>query len=397
MTDEALYAFVAEHLNDDIAKLLFAYQSRDIGINIREAVTQIECRRKTAAKLPKFNACKRFYYPSLLAAEQSSNEAVASYHATLVPCGSFVADLTAGLGIDAMTIAKKAAHTDMYEINPDTNRALRHNCSVLCLSGTTVHKPGDSIEMLEASGRGYDVIFIDPARRDADSKRTYALRDCTPDVAANMTLLMRHCKRLMIKASPMLDITQTARELPGISEIHAVAWRGECKELLAISDRGDETKQPKLFAVNIDAKGKVMSYETSMTVAGNACDEPTPATGMYLYEPNAAVMKLGKYAKLTARYQGLCKCGANTEIYLSDTHYPDFPGRVMTITDVAVLSDKRLRSLAGTKSNVVCRNFPMSAANLKKRLKLADGGNTFTYGVTVGFKHLILCCVPSQI
>ena len=121
MTDEALYTFVAEHQNDDIAKLLFAYKSRDIGIDIREAVTQIECRRKTAAKLPHFNAHKQFYYPSLLAAEQSSNEAVAAYHASLVPCGTSVADLTAGLGIDAMTIAEKAAYTDMYEINPAIN------------------------------------------------------------------------------------------------------------------------------------------------------------------------------------------------------------------------------------------------------------------------------------
>ena len=115
---------------------------------------------------------------------------------------------------------------------------------------------------------------------------------------------------------------------------------------------------------------------------------------MYLYEPNAAVMKLGHYSGLTARYPGLLKCGANTEVYLSETLYADFPGRMLAVDDIAVLSDKRLRSLAGTKSNVVCRNFPMSAADLKKRLKLTDGGDTFTYGVTVGSKHLILRTSP---
>ncbi len=394
MADEALFAFVAEHLNDDIAKLLFAYKSRDIGIDIREAVTQIECRRKTSAKLPHFNAFKRFYYPSLLAAEQSSNEAVAAYHASLVPCGAVVADLTAGLGIDAMTIARRAAHTDIYELNPVTNSALRHNCGVLGLTNTTVHTPGDSIEMLEASGREYDVIFIDPARRDAGNNRIYALQDCIPDVTANLPLLLRHCRRLMIKASPMLDITQTTRELSGVSEIHIVAWRGECKEVLAIVDRSIEAKQPKLFAVNIDAAGKAAVYEASMTTSRQALDIPTPAPGMYLYEPNAAVMKLGIYAGLTARFPELRKCSANTEVYLSSTLYSDFPGRIMTIFDVATLSDKRLRTLAGTKSNVVCRNFPMSAAALKKRLKLTDGGDTFTYGITVGSRHLILRASP---
>lgn len=390
MTDEALYAFVAEHLNDDIARLFFAYKSRDIGIDIREAVTQIECRRKTSAKLPHFNAFKRFYYPSLLAAEQSSNEAVAAYHAFLVPCGAVVADLTAGLGIDAMTIARKAVHADMYELNPVTNSALRHNCGVLGLTNTTVLMPGDSIEMLAASGREYDVIFIDPARRDAGNNRTYALQDCSPDVTANLPLLLRHCNRLMIKASPMLDITQTARELPGVAEIHVVAWRGECKEVLAIVDRSIEAKLPKLFAVNIDAEGKAAVYEASLTATKPVGDAPAPAPGMYLYEPNAAVMKLGRYADLTVRFPELLKCSANTEVYLSGTLYSDFPGRVMTVSDVAALNDKRLRALAGTKSNVVCRNFPMSAAALKKRLKLTDGGDTFTYGITVGSKHLIL-------
>ncbi len=397
MTDEALYTFVAEHQNDDIAKLLFAYKSRDIGIDIREAVTQIECRRKTAAKLPHFNAHKQFYYPSLLAAEQSSNEAVAAYHASLVPCGTSVADLTAGLGIDAMTIAEKAAYTDMYEINPAINSALLHNCGVLGLANAIVHMPGDSIEMLSASDCEYDVIFIDPARRDACNNRTYALQDCTPDVTAYLPLLLRHGKRLMIKASPMLDITQTVRELPGVYEIHVVAWRGECKEVLAIADRSINTKFPKLFAVNIDAEGNAAIYETSMTATQTICGVPSPSPGRFLYEPNAAVMKLGRYADLNVRFPELLKCSATTEVYLSDTLYSDFPGRVMTIIDVAALSDKRLRALAGTKSNVVCRNFPMSAAALKKRLKLKDGGDTFTYGITIGSKHLLLRASPVQL
>lgn len=330
----------------------------------------------------------------MLAAEQSSNEAVAAYHAELVPCGAVVADLTAGLGIDAMTIAGKAAHIDMHELNPAVNAALQHNCRVLGLNNATVYMPGDCIEMLETSGREYDVIFIDPARRDAKNKRTYALQDCTPDVVANLPLLLRHCRRLMVKASPMLDITQTVRELPGVSEIHVVAWRGECKEVLAIVDKGIVANPLRLYAVNIDAEGKAEVYETTMVPANPVVDIPVPAPGMYLYEPNAAVMKLGHYSGLTARYPGLLKCGANTEVYLSETLYADFPGRMLAVDDIAVLSDKRLRSLAGTKSNVVCRNFPMSAADLKKRLKLTDGGDTFTYGVTVGSKHLILRTSP---
>ena len=133
-----------------------------------------------------------------------------------------------------------------------------------------------------------------------------------------------------------------------------------------------------------------------MAATNPVADIPVTTPGMYLYEPNVAVMKLGRYAALTARFPDLRKCSANTEVYLSGTLYADFPGRIMTVSDIAVLSDKRLRSLAGTKSNVVCRNFPMSAADLKKRLKLTDGGDTFTYGITVGTKHLILSTTPHR-
>lgn len=395
ITDERLWEFVEKHLHDDPKQLMLRYSGKELGFPLADAVTQVECRKRCASKLPSFNAEGEFYYPTKLSSEQATNEAVARYHASLVADGSRVADLTAGLGIDAMTISRRAATVDAFEMEEVKCVALRHNASVMGCANLTVHSPGDSIERLRGSDDIYDVIFIDPARRDDAARRTYALSDCTPDVKLELSLLTSRCKRLIIKASPMLDMTQTERDLPGLREMTAVSWRGECKEILCIVEGGYEGAA-RWNAVMIDAEG-VTCYEGADEPASPLILDsiPSPEDGpLYLYEPDSAVMKLGDRAAFTRVYPTLRRVDVNTRLYLSRELYEDFPGRVFCVERLTKLGDKSLKSFRGERRNIVCRNFQLTPAALKGRLKTIDGGSDFIYGMGVCGRQMIAICHP---
>lgn len=388
------WTFISEHLHDDPAQLMLRYAGKLTDFDVASAVTQIECRRRTAGKLPTFNSLNRFYYPSRLSAEQSSNEEISRYHASLVERGASVADLTAGLGIDAMTMAVVAESVDAYEMNQVTNAALRHNSQEAGLDNFHVMEAGDSIEMLGNSSRYYDLIFIDPARRGGSSERTYAFKDCTPDVVSHLELLKSRCRRLIIKASPMLDLQECARQLPGARRITAVSRRGECKEVL-IEVESTYHGVPEYDAVNIATSGEYVRYKA---LAGCGAEllahAGEVAAGKYIYEPNASVMKLGSLAGLTHHYPTLRKLDVNTNVYVSDEMLADFPGRRLAIECVTSLTDKKLRSLKGSKINVVSRNFRQSAESVRKRLGVKDGGDDFLYAVTISGKPVVLLCKP---
>lgn len=300
--------------------------------------------------------------------------------------------MTAGLGIDAMTISSVAKSLDAYELDAERSDALIHNSSVMSIHNLTVMPHGDSIEALRKSDRRYDVIFIDPARRDSNQKRTYGLADCSPDVKLLLPELMAHCDKLIIKASPMLDLTQTVRDLPGLSRLSAVSYKGECKEVLAIVERGHEGECLKT-AVLIDGDGRVNEYvppvESTVHIS-----VPSSLEGLYLYEPDASVQKLGSAANLEAAFADLAQCDRDTRVYVSPCYHNCFPGRILRITSDYAMNDKVLKSIKGAKYNVVCRNFPLKPDDLKKRFKLQDGGTDFIYGLRVGGKHRVVIAVP---
>lgn len=391
---DAFWRFVSEHASESPAELMLRYGRTQMSFDLKAAVEQIECRRKTARKLPSFNACERFYYPSPLSAEQSSNEAVSHFHTSLIEAGLSVADLTAGLGIDAMTLAGKASRVDAFEMNESTNAALRHNANVLGLNNMRIMPPGDSIKMLADSDSTYDVIFIDPARRDANHQRTYALSDCAPDVEANLPLLRSRCKKLFIKASPMLDLSDCGRRLPGAAVIRAVSYRGECKEVL-IEVHDDYLGEPRYEAVNITSEGERQVYRANGGDAAPSLIELRELSpGGYLYEPNASVMKLGSMASLTSSFPTLNKLDKNTNVYYSNEVLRDFPGRQLQIEQFGSINDRFFKSLKGERLNVISRNYPQSAEAIKKRLRLTDGGQRFLYCVRVAGNPMLLLCAP---
>lgn len=381
--------FVAEHGGERPSDVLLRWRGRELPFALEDAVVQIESRQRTRLKLPGFNSCPEFLYPSVLASEQASDEAVAAFHASLVNVGEKVVDLTAGLGIDAFTIAGKAGTVTVAEMNPETNTALRHNAAALGLGNVTVLPPCDCREVLHELEA--DVVFMDPARRGDGGRRIFALADCAPDVTVLLPELLQRCQRLIVKASPMLDITQTIRELPGVSAIFAVARKGELKEILAVVGRNEHVS-PTVEAVNILSDGTVRRYLGSAVQRAEITATSEPAQGQYIYMPDAAVMKLGPYALLTRHFEGLYKLDQNTNLYIAERELEDFPGRISHIAEVFTPNDKRLKELKGLKFNIITRNYPMSPEQLRRKLKTKDGGDRFLYAARCNGRPLLILC-----
>lgn len=387
MEIKEMLRFVAEHGAERPSDILLRWSGRELPFPLEDAVIQIESRQRTRLKLPGFNAYREFLYPSVLASEQASDEAVAEFHASLVNAGESVVDLTGGLGIDAFTIARKAGTVTVTEINPDTNAALKHNTAALGLENVTVLPPCDCREALP--GLEADVFFIDPARRGEGGRRIFALSDCVPDVTVLLPELMKRCKRLIVKASPMLDITQTIRELPGVAAIYAVARKGELKEILVVAGH-DVQHSPTVEAVNVLADGTVRRYTGSALQQPEISDTPEPAPGKYIYMPDAAVMKLGPYASLTRHFEGLRKLDANTNLYIAEREYTNFPGRISRIDEIFSPNDKRLKQLKGVKLNIITRNYPMTPELLRRKLKNKDGGDRFLYAARCNGRPMLI-------
>jgi hypothetical protein len=250
------------------------------------------------------------------------------------------------------------------------------------------------VQVVCSDGVGYlhqmehaDLIFIDPARRDQHGARTYGIADCTPNVLEIIDEMLQKADRVMIKLSPMLDWQKTVADVGNVSQVHIVSVGNECKELLLEVKKGKDEKV-KVFCVNDD---QVFSYEIGETHPFT----PSPLHSFtFLYEPNASVMKAGCFNLISHRF-GITQPDANSHLFLSDKLVEGFPGRGFVIERVSTMNKRELKeALAGIdKANVAVRNFPLSVADLRKRLKLKDGGDVYIFATTDAKKgHLVMVC-----
>ena len=327
---------------------------------------QVEGKERTADKLPTFAAIEDWWYPVRLSCEQCSSELAARYKASLVG-GEKIVDLTGGYGVDTYFLSEEFVHTDYVEQNAELCRIAEHNFAnkPIAIHNSTAE------EFLKTAGQ-YDLIFLDPARRDSHGGKVFRLEDCTPNVVELLPTLLAHGKRLMIKLSPMLDLTQAVKELSKFSiqwSVYVVAIKNEVKELLLLSGGTDQ-----ITAIDLDKKGQAFVFTKEEESKANFKFQIS--NFKFLYEPNAAILKAGAY-KLVAERYGLAKLDVNTHLYCSDTLIADFPGRVWKI----------IEKQEGLKqANVLTRNYPLTPEQIKKKLHLRDGGTAFVVGCRVGGK-----------
>lgn len=324
---------------------------------------QVEGRERTADKLPTFATIEDWWYPVRLSCEQCSSELTAKYKASLVS-GETMVDLTGGYGVDTYFISEGFSHTDYVEQNAELCRIATHN---FANKPITIHNT--SAEDFLASAGQYDLIFLDPARRDSHGGKVFRLEDCTPNVVDLLPTLLSHGKRLMIKLSPMLDLTQAVTSLLQVCwDIFVVAIKNEVKEVLLLSGGSG-----KITAIDLTQKDQAFVFtrdqETNCPLAINH------SPFAFIYEPNAAILKSGAY-KLVAQRFGLQKLDVNTHLYSSDSLVENFPGRVWKVVEKQDLK----------QANVLCRNYPLTPEALKKKLHLKDGGTAYVIGCRVAGK-----------
>ncbi len=376
--------WVREHLHENPSELLLKYAGKELPFPLKEGVLQVECRRRCASKIPSFLRQDSFRFADLLCSEQASHEAVARYHAQLAAPGARLLDMTAGLGIDAMTQALAGAVVTAVELDPARAEALRENAAVTGAEMQVVC--GDSVEYLKNCPENFDLIFIDPARRDSGGRRTYSLADCTPDVLTLMPLLLSKCKRLLIKASPLLDLKQVCRDVPQCTSLRVTSAGGECKELLIEAEAGGSLRE--IVAVDIDRHGTVHEFFSSP--AEHTAPRYSSAPGRYLYEPSPSLMKTAPWGELCARFKGLTKLDVSSHLFVSEELLPGFPGRTLRIESIP---DKAaLKALKGKKINVVSRNHPLTPEQLRKKYGLLSSAQAdlFLYATRIAGRPNLL-------
>ena len=381
-----ILAFAHDHRDDDPLRLLLQ-QSRYPEIDLGQVAQQLEGQRQASTKWPTLVRCGGYYYPPRLNREQSSSEATARYKADLFASlgGGTLADLTGGMGVDTYFMSLKAVHADYYEVDSELCAIAEHNFAALGAANVTCHC-GDSMGKIGTFDH-YDMIFIDPARRDRQGRKVAAFEDCTPNLLEHLDMLRAKCLHLLVKASPMVDIHTAVRQLKAVSDVYVVAHWGECKEVLFVVQGVSEepTKaEPTIHCTDIGKEGAARDY--AFTWAEEAAATPAFATEAetYLYEPNASLMKGGCY-NCIGEWFGLAKLARNTHLYTNGELIADFPGRVFRVLRPLQLNAKEVRrEVPEGKAHVVVRNYPMAAAELQKKLKLAEGGSLFVIAATLG-------------
>ena len=424
--NQATQDFIRQHQDDDVRQLAFL-GSKYPEVDMPFALDQIRGRKMARVKLPRWASLEGIIYPPHISMEQCSSESTALYKAELaarllgLPASSFseeieFVDLTGGFGVDFSYIAARLGVKSMYvERQAHLCEAAKENFERLGLKNAIV-KNGDGIEVLhsflpkkddaasadDSLGITYDqsrsllktnlglkLIFIDPARRDDAGNKVVSLKDCTPDVTVLQEEMLSKADYVIIKLSPMLDWHRAISELSHVREVHIISVNNECKELLLVLSARNMGENLRIYCIN-DAQSFVCDEldmeSSSVKIAPSTLEEM-----QYLYEPNASLMKAGCFGVLSERYDARM-LSKNSHLFVSREPIAAFPGRSFRIIAVSSFNKKELkRHLSGiTKANIATRNFPLSVAELRKRLKLKDGGETYIFATTLSDESHVL-------
>lgn len=381
--------YISENYDRELSKVIFQGSPFE-GVTTQELATQLSGKRKTEKKLPTWFTTKGILYPPSLNLEQSSSEITAEYKSSLMN-GSVLFDLTGGFGIDSYFFSKKFRKVVHCELDPKLSELVAHNFRQL--GGENIQTlTGDGIALLKAFSDAIDWIYIDPSRRDTAGGRVFRLSECLPNVPEHLDLLLSKAPNILIKTSPLLDLQSGILDLEKVKEIHVVAVKNDVKELLWFIS-GAPSEKIRIKTINFKKKevehyGNFFGKETSILYS-------PPLT--YLYEPNAAIMKSGLVDAL-GKELGLQKLHPNSQL-LTSNELKAFPGRKFEILQQLPYSRKKLKKvLSLDQAHLSTRNFPESVANLRKQLKLRDGGETYLFFTTTGKEEkVVLVCKKAEV
>ncbi|MBR9846439.1 MAG: class I SAM-dependent methyltransferase [Algicola sp.] len=382
-------SFINSHLNDDITKLLFTGKQIH-GVDIKVIVEQIESKRKSKDKLPTWFQTEGVYFPNKLHIEQTSSETTAKYKADLIS-GQLIIDITGGFGVDSYYFSKQFSKVIHCEINSELSNIVNYNAKLLKVN-TMDFVSENGIEFLKNSDKNFDWIYIDPSRRHDQKGKVFFLEDCLPHVPDNLDLLFSKTEQIMIKTSPLLDISVGLKELKNVVAIHIVSVKNEVKELLWILKKG-YSDSINVCTVDISNENKDQ-FDFNLEeeqYAEPIYDQPLS----YLYEPNVAIYKSGAF-KLVSSNLKIYKLHSNSHLYTSE-ELISFPGRRFKIEKVLPYSRKLLKKELTAKANITSRNFPETVQSIRKKLNIKEGGTIYLFFTTnLLNEKIVLVCSKVQ-
>lgn len=385
--NKEVQVFIDENLNTDISKIILKGSPFE-GISVQELANQIQAKKKSENKLPTWFAADDIYYPSKISIEQTSSEITAKYKASLVS-GDKIIDITGGFGIDSYYFSKQFKEVIHCEINTELSKIVQYNFKQLEIENIDCFA-GNGLDILKDKSQTFDCIYIDPSRRDEAQGKVFLLKDCEPNIPPKIDFLFTKSDVILIKNSPILDITSTINELKFVKEIHVVATNNDVKELLFLLEKNHEDSI-EIKTINFLKKGNqqfnfIYNQQKQATYS-------KPLT--YLYEPNSAILKSGGFQEIASVLK-VDKIHQHSHLYTSEKLI-DFPGRAFKIEHVLNYDKKKLkRLLPENKANITTRNFPKSVAQIRKEINVKDGGELYLFFTTdLEDKKIVIVCKKS--
>lgn len=380
--NKKFFQFISDHIKEDPIKLRLKAQSKELGFDVKLAITQIECRQKASKKLKTILMNDKFLFPSTLLSEQCTDEIIAKFHASLFENCTNILDITAGLCIDSYFISLKGIKVTALEMVEESACIDDFNMKNLDADVTVVNS--EASEFLKYSLEKYDAIYADPARRDSCNKKVFGLEECSPNIIEIIPLLKAKADFVIVKASPMIDISDTLNKIPEITDIWIVGLKNECKELLFKIDFKNQTSTC-VHTINFLADNKYQEFNYSLYSNEKSVNFRNPIVGDYMYEPNVCIMKSGAFNQLVKKYPILYAIHDNSHLFLSEEELNNFPGRSFVIEEIIPFKEKLLKSigLKHPQINVSTRNFRLSSDQLKSKLKVKDGSDKYLFGTTL--------------
>lgn len=371
-----------KNFDGEVSKLAFAGSPFE-KVTVQELMQQIESRKRAEKKLPTWFKTQNILFPPKLNLEQTSSEITAKYKASIVN-GKTLADITGGFGVDSYFFSERFNTTHHYETNETLSKLAQHNFETF--GKKNIHCFANDGLQSVLSNR-YDVIYADPSRRHDSKGKVFFLKDCEPNIPENIAGILNHCDQFLLKTSPMLDISVGLSELQHISEIHIVAVENEVKELLWLLKK-DDCKNLEIKTINFTKSGS----ETFNFEWNEAATAKYGLPRKFLFEPNAAILKSGAFDLVSEKLK-MNKLHKNTHLYTAET-LVDFPGRSFLIENIVPYSKSEIRAaLSFRKANIAIRNFPESVDTLRKKWKIADGGNVYLFFVkNLEDKKIMIVC-----
>ncbi|MDC1265512.1 class I SAM-dependent methyltransferase [Flavobacteriaceae bacterium] len=379
-----IQAFIKKHIGSNIHELILKGNPFE-SLDIKELIEQIEAKKKCALKLKTWFETPGIYYPNKLNIEQTSSETAALIKSEFMQGASLV-DLTGGFGVDSYYFSKQFKQVVHCEMDSKLAEIAAYNFEILGAKNIESHNK-DGIEFLKTNPDTFDWIYIDPSRRDGQKNKKFLIEDCSPNVITHQDLFFKHAKNVLIKMSPMLDISVGITALKHVKTVYIVAVKNEVKELL-FHQKKDFDGIATIQTLNSHPNG---DEQFSFEIAEEENTEATfssPKT--YLYEPNAAVMKSGAFKLISEKFK-LDKLDPHTHLYTSDKKIEKFPGKLYEILNCYPYQKKPLKkAIGGLKANVKTRNFSEKIESLKTLFKLTDGGDVYLFFTTSNDKKIVV-------